>query len=204
MTITPILAAEAADNLWTALPSILWVGLIVSCLLLFRAQLASLITHLTRRIRSGAAVKVGAVELGAVRTTQQPSGGTVSSTVALPTRQAARDGIYQAARGFMLVHRLFRSDTDGQHYDILIYLIPHKGASLVEVTRVEYFLGRFWGNQIFTATDRSHGFALLASAYGPFLCTAEVFFNDGTSHTLSRYIDFEMGEYAPFLEHDDG
>jgi hypothetical protein len=203
MTITPILAAEAADNLWTALPSVLWVGLIVACIILFHSHLASLLTHLTRRIRSGAAVKVGAVDLGAVRTTQQPSGGAVSTTVASPARQAGRDGVYAASRGFMLVHRLFRSDTDGQHYDVLIYIIPHKDASLIQVTRVEYFLGRFWYNRIFTASERSHGFALLASAYGPFLCTAEVFFTDGTSHTLSRYIDFEMGEYAPFLDTDD-
>jgi hypothetical protein len=32
------------------------------------------------------------------------------------------------------------------------------------------------------------------SAYGPFLCTCLVTFEDGEQVSLYRYIDFEMGE----------
>jgi len=203
MTAIPMLAADAEANFWSALPSILWFLLVVVFSFVFREQLATLFTQLTRRIKSGAAVKVGTVELGAISTTQQPSDNTIHSAIASSEQRSTRDRIYAEARGVMLVHRLYRSDTDGQHYDMLIYIIPHKNASLIQVSKVEYFLGSFWGDRVFTATDRSHGFSLLTSAYGPFICTAEVFFNDGTSHTLSRYIDFEMGQYAPFLDNDE-
>ena len=97
----------------------------------------------------------------------------------------------------MLVHRLYRSREAGQLYDVVIYIVPHKEASLAGISRVEYFLGWYWGNKIFPSSDRSRGFAISTAAYGPMLCTAELFFNDGTSVILHRYIDFEMGVYAP-------
>jgi hypothetical protein len=31
------------------------------------------------------------------------------------------------------------------------------------------------------------------SAYGPFMCTAELFFADGERVFVNRYVDFEMG-----------
>ena len=207
MNVTPILAAETVDNIWSALPSFLWVALIVAGFVIFRSQFTAMLTHLNRRLRAGAPVKLGTVELGAIRTSPRPLDSSVSaapSSAAAVARQKERDGLYAEARGVMLVHQLFRSDTPGQHYDILIYVIPHKDSPLVQVTKVEYFLGHFWGNEVFTSTDRAHGFSLLTSAYGSFLCTAHVYFNDGTFCALDRYIDFEMGAYAPFLENDDG
>lgn len=97
----------------------------------------------------------------------------------------------------MLVHRLYRSREERQLYDLVIYVTAHKEASLAGVKCVEYFLGRYWGNKVFPSTDRSRGFAIATAAYGPVLCSAEVFFNDGTSVMLHRYIDFEMGAWAP-------
>jgi len=85
---------------------------------------------------------------------------------------------------------------DGQLYDILIYVIPHK-SSLAGVISVEYFFGTYWGNKIFPSHDRSRGFPIFTSAYGAFLCTAKVLFNDGTFVVISRYIDFEMGSCVP-------
>jgi hypothetical protein len=109
----------------------------------------------------------------------------------------ARDSLYSEARNVMLVHRLQRSVDDGQLYDILIYLVPHQNASLAGVTKVEYFFGRHWGNKVFPCTDRSRGFPVVTSAYGPFLCVARVHFNDESVAMLSRYIDFEMGSLTP-------
>jgi hypothetical protein len=100
----------------------------------------------------------------------------------------------------MLVHRLYRSREVGQLYDLIIYVVPHKQASLEGVVRVEYFLGKYWHNKIFPSLDRSRGFPIRrTAAYGPLLCTAEVFFNDNTSVMLHRYLDFEMGNSAPAL-----
>jgi poly(A) polymerase Pap1 len=78
----------------------------------------------------------------------------------------------------------------------LIYVVPHK-ASLAGVAAVEYFLGSYWGNKVYPSHDRSRGFPIVTSAYGPFLCTAKIKFNDGTESLTSRYIDFEIGNVAP-------
>jgi len=199
-----IFAADTPANIWSAIPTFLWVGVILATLMLFRTQLSDILAHVTRRLRSGAAVKLWTVELGALRTTDRPLDSRITKpedSTASAARETERKGIYGAARNVMLVHQLYRSEEVGQHYDILIYVIPHGRASLLQVTHVEYFLGGYgWGNRIFKSSDRAHGFSLLTAAYGPFLCTAHVYFNDGSFSLVSRYIDFEMGAYAPFLE----
>ncbi|HXH40188.1 MAG TPA: pYEATS domain-containing protein [Thermoanaerobaculia bacterium] len=110
------------------------------------------------------------------------------------SRQNERRAYYDRARHVMLVHKLFQSTEKGELYDILIYVVPSKDGTLSGVHSVEYFLGSYgWKNRIFVASDRSRGFPVLTAAYGPFLCTAEVFFTDGERVMLHRYIDFEMG-----------
>jgi poly(A) polymerase Pap1 len=94
------------------------------------------------------------------------------------------------------VHKVAPSSKEGQLYDILIYLIPHKDATLAPVTKVEYYFGKYWDDQLFLVTDRAHNFPIATSAYGPFVCTAELYFSDGTSCILSRYVDFEMGAFS--------
>jgi hypothetical protein len=101
----------------------------------------------------------------------------------------------------MLVHRLVKSVDKEQLYDIIIYLVPTKGNTLVSVSKVEYFFGKHWANKIYPSVDRSRGFPVKTSAYGPFLCTAELHFIDGGPPVmLHRYIDFEMGAFAPVAE----
>ena len=113
-----------------------------------------------------------------------------------------RNKYYEECRGVMLVHRLQHSITDGQLYDVLVYVIPHKTTSFAGVSSVEYFFGHYWGDKVFPSHDRSRGFPIVTSAYGPFLCTAKVNFNDGSNVMLSRYIDFEMGNCAPQPAHE--
>jgi hypothetical protein len=78
-------------------------------------------------------------------------------------------------------------------YDIQLYVIPHKDATLANLSKVEYYFGRYWGNQIFTSVDRARGFPITTSAYGPFMCTANLCFSDGETIMINRYVDFEMG-----------
>lgn len=209
--------AEAAKPffdaaVWTAVPSIVWVFLIAGVIWWLRFELKSLLSALISRVKSGGPFKVGFVEIG-------PSSGMVAKPGDFSsedtrvgvyvdkdgTRVAERDALYQSARDVMLVHRLQRSSQDRQLYDILIYVIPHKGASLAGVSKVEYFFGHYWGNKIFPSNDRSRGFPIVTSAYGPFLCTARVHFNDGSIVTLSRYLDFEMGGLtSPAHTRDEG
>ncbi|KZT16110.1 hypothetical protein A1D30_11380 [Acidovorax sp. GW101-3H11] len=164
----------------------------------FRGHISSLLKALVVRIKDGAVLKVGGLEIG-----------SASGLVAIPgsfSKEDSRVGVYQddesranqrheiykEARGVMLVHRLQKSSQDGQLYDILIYVIPHK-TSFTGLVTVEYFFGSFWGNKVYPSHDRSRGFPIVTSAYGSFLCTAKLIFNDGTSTIVYRYIDFEMG-----------
>jgi hypothetical protein len=200
-------------NFWTALPSILWVTLVGSCLFIFRAQLFQILSQLLLRIRAGAPMKVGGVEIGAVLTAQWHTPAPIAEssipeglvsqegpgTIVDPQLKMMRDNYMMESRKLMLVHRLFRSEKADQVYDVLIYLTPHGDGSLASVTEVGYYFGRYWGYKVFAAYDRSRGFPILTSAYGTFLCTCRVKFNDGAERTLYRYIDFEMGAYAPVL-----
>src|SRR6266446_6256437 len=205
-----IILAEAEANIWTALPTILWVALIAAILSLLRTHLSQLISHLVTRVRAGAPMKIGSVEFGALHTElhQMPTAIDECSSAHqdfVPMTPAALDingtrlQHYNETRRIMLVHRLFLSSRPNQVYDVLIYLVPHYEGSLVGVTGVEYFFGGYWANKVFESYDRSHGFPILTSAYGTFLCCARLSFNDGTKQNLFRYIDFEMGAYAPVL-----
>lgn len=120
------------------------------------------------------------------------------------TRTQERDAYYNACRSVLLVHRIARSRITGQEFDILIYLIPHEDrGTLQSIQKVEYFLGPFWQSVIFTSSNRSAGFPVRLSAYGPTLCSAKLYFTDGAAPvTLFRYLDFEMGDSAPLLKDD--
>ena len=46
--------------------------------------------------------------------------------------------------------------------------------------------------------------AIATSAYGPFMCTAEIYFSDSHVAMVSRYIDFEMGALGAQPERPSG
>ena len=188
---------------WGAIPSALWVVATLVVIYWYKDQIRKLLAALADRLKAGSSLKLAGFEIG-----------TESGLVATPgdfsnedsrigvheddgKRGLERTKLYEQCRGAMLVHRIQRSTEDGQLYDVLIYVIPHKRSSLAGVSSVEYFLGHYWGDKVFPSFNRSRGFAIVTSAYGPFICTAKVNFNDGTSVTLSRYIDFEMGGCVP-------
>jgi hypothetical protein len=185
---------------WNSLPTFIWAAAILFGLFLFRDELRLFFQMLSRRVRLGAGLKVGSIELGQAYV--DPSQGTVTGGFVKAVRKdadgrrhAEREKYYQPNRLVMLVHRIVPSEQPGQLYDILIYLIPHPGsdATLTGVKRVEYYFGKSWGQNIFASEDRAHGFAIATSAYGPFTCTAEIHFSDGHVAMVARYIDFEMG-----------
>src|SRR6478609_6087265 len=157
-----IILADSTANIWTALPTGLWVSLIAVLLFILRQPLAELISHLVMRVRVGASMKIGSVEFGAIRTEQHhmPAPIGVSSiapegefeslgrelfspyehladTSLSPSAReltAVRQEYYNETRNIMLVHRLFQSTIPNQVYDVLIYLVPHDEGSLIEVT----------------------------------------------------------------------
>lgn len=184
-------------------PDLLWIIFWVIIIFLSKNFIKSAITTLIYRLKHGAGVKIGSFELQGLKVTagqeiQNNHFQTTYDKDGLKEKERAK--FYSVHRGAMLVHRLYKSPKDGQLYDILIYIIPKKNNNLIQVTSVDYYFGKFWDSKIFTSVDRSNGFAIATSAYGPFLCTAKINFNDGESETVYRFIDFEMGDVAPLIK----
>lgn len=182
------------DNIF---PDILWILFWSIILICARKQILELIKTLMNRLKNGASVKIGSFEIEGLKVT----GNKINNHYLTfedkdLQRSNERDSIYRRHRGVMPVHRIFKSQKDGQVFDILIYMIPHNGNNLIQVVSVEYSFGKMWEDKIFKASDRSNGFAIATSAYSPFLCSAKINFNDGLSETVFRYIDFEMGDVA--------
>lgn len=196
-----MMCVEIVKNIIPIIPSLLWFFLVICILIIFKDGIHSIVSALLWRIRSGAGIKIASVEL---------SPTYVSSNQPIPEgthlieeqkdinqiRYQERGNYYLPNRDLFLVHKLVSSTKPDQLYDVLIYLIPHKNATLSFVQKVEYYFGPYWDNRIFTSTDRAKGFAISTSAFGPFVCTAELHFTDGQTSMIWRYIDFEMGQFG--------
>jgi hypothetical protein len=194
----PVSVSTSSSGFWSALPSILWAVLILIALIVFRKEVQALLQNLSWRLRTGAALKLFSIELGQSYVSPAIDAGQDETALDHRTdtreeRWRQREQYYEPNRNIHLVHRLAPSNEPGMLYDIQLYLIPHREATLVNVSKVEYYFGRHWGSQIFTAIDRARGFPITTSAYGPFVCTAKLYFTDGEEVMLNRYVDFEMG-----------
>jgi hypothetical protein len=186
-----------------------WPPVVVVVLVFFLADAKTIVRKLSHRLDSGSSFKFGPVEVGAIQTIPAVSETGMSTSARLGSEAAsdkwsrAREDYYgDRARAAGLVHRLYRSRTADQSYDALIYLVPHKKSSLAAISSVEYYFGTFWKDHVFESTDRSRGFPIRVSAYGPFLALAKLHYNDGTTKMLHRYVDFEMGDVAPLVPKD--
>jgi hypothetical protein len=179
-----------------------WVALLIFIWVFFK-PIKSILASLAWRMKIGASVKVGNVELGAIPAIPGDAITKVENEFGAfhsdGDRQKERDSYYANCHGVMLVHKIFKSATEGQLFDVQIYLVSHAKASLASIVQVEYFFGRMWGNKVFPAKNRFNGFAISTCAYGSFLCVAKIQFVDGSTFTQMRYIDFEMGATAPAI-----
>ncbi|MBK5292959.1 MAG: hypothetical protein JJE04_14965 [Acidobacteriia bacterium] len=195
------MSSKLDDMMWSAIPSILWVVLALIALIVFRKEIQALLQNFSWRLRMGGAVKLFSIELGQsyvspsidARNNETTLGHRIDKN---EERWQQREQYYTPNRNIHLVHRLAPSGEPGMLYDIQLYLIPHRDATLVNLSKVEYYFGRHWGNQIFTSIDRARGFTITTSAYGSFVCTAKLFFSDGETVILHRYVDFEMGAFG--------
>jgi hypothetical protein len=102
-----------------------------------------------------------------------------------------RKDVYKRNRKLFLTHVAHPSAKPGQEVDVFIYLIRHKSEDYSDVSEAEFFLGPYWGNKVFTATERNGFIGIATAAYGTFLCVCRVTFKDGSQIYLERYIDFE-------------
>ncbi len=179
--------------------TLVWILLIVCGALLSRSHGGPLILALQKRIERGASFKAGPIEIGQdLKGLEYVTPGEGSpSTAGLGTVEvswaAERDEIYRKNRGVFLTHVLSPSKDPGQEFDIFIYLIKHKSVDLSDIKHAEFFFGHMWGNRVFKEKQKAGRIGVSTSAYGSFLCTCRVTFNDGYETKINRYIDFEMG-----------
>jgi hypothetical protein len=190
--------AEGNSGFWSALPAFLWFSLVLVALLLLSSEIRALLQNLSWRLRTGAAVKLFSMELGQTYVSPAIDASKDETTFEHKPdlndeRYLQREQYYKPNRNIQLVHRLAPSSLPGVLYDIEIYLVPHKDATLASVSRVEYYFGKHWGGLIFTSRDRSRSFSITTSAFGSFMCTAKLIFTDGDEVMVGRYVDFEMG-----------
>jgi hypothetical protein len=186
----------ADENILTILPSLQWFLLILFLVIAFRNELHGLLENISWRVKLGAPIKIAYFELGAsyISPTGDSKSGFLDARVSPDDkRYEERKNYYEPNRGIFLVHKLAPSKHPKQLYDIILYLIPHKDATLASVQKVEYYFGKHWDNRIFTSIDRASGFKVSTSAYGPFVCTAMIYFTDGKDAIIWRYVDFEAG-----------
>jgi hypothetical protein len=185
---------------WSILPQLLWFSLAVAAIIALRKPLSQLSKLLIWRIRIGSALKVASFEIGP---TIALSGSLESGAEAVYTdvqpdddnqRFIQRETYYIPNRNLQMVHRAAPSRDPEYAYDVLIYIIPHVDteATLAAVQHVEYYCGRGWRNGIIKMKNRSQGFKIALATRGPFICTAKLYFTDGHTAIIGRYIDGEM------------
>ena len=131
------------------LNSFLWFVFLLILVILFRKNIAQVLYSLSWRVKSGAQVKIASLELGATYVAPDTDilkgGGVIEARQDKQRkRYAERGNYYLPNRDIFMVHRLAPSKRPNQLYDILIYLVPHKAATLACVQKVEYYFGPHW------------------------------------------------------------
>lgn len=191
-------------GVYAVVQTALWVATIMIGILLFRRQIGTLLSAAFTRIRAGGSVSIASFKLDALPQVQQ--GTSAATRVRGLVEIRDDDGAFHDSRSqfkaefrnLFLVHRIAASNDPEMLYDIVIYLVPSlRYGSLSGVVAVEYYMGAYWGRKIFRSIDRASGFLIATAAYAPFTCTARVYFSDGATAYLHRYVDFEMGQLPP-------
>ena len=180
-----------AAEIIKALPGVLWVFLVGCLLLSFGGPLQRVIAAAVARIERGARFKVWQLEVETVASPETAAAPRQVGRVRVsedPTRQAELERAYERTRYAMLVHSARPSPEGGATHEVVFYLVGHYN-DLSHVQRVEYFLGKWWSNAVFTSGDRARGFAIKVVTYGSLLCIARLHFVDGGSADASRFVD---------------
>lgn len=158
-----------------------------------RGSVRIVLDSIAVRIRSGAAVQFGNFRLDTLRisNTSLKQPGKIESHEDY-AREIERNKVYKNTQGTFIAVQLFPAEDSNQVYDILMYVVRHK-EKVSKIARVEYYFGSAWNHRVFTSSDPKKRFAIVASAYGPFLCHARVHFKNGTHIETWRYVDFHTG-----------
>ena len=197
----------------SAISSLAWPIIIVCALYFSWYLIVQILRELINKLRLSSDFKFGSIEIKGV---VLPAHGEVikgrRDFEIIPATESDfkdRDSHYRRQGNLMLVHTIRPTDppdwvgTD-RVFDVSIFLHPHKEyGRLNDVKSVTYYLGQYWGSKPygskFKIANGNDQFALTATAYGSFLCVAQIEFHNGLDKaTIYRYIDTEMAPvYGP-------
>lgn len=196
---TPLSFPNMDPGFYNLIPELILVLLVIVVAIRSRRSLKSAFDALVMRIRSGAAIQFGSFRLDGLRISRT----SLTTSEGITSRRAKdwkkyRDAVYTRTNKTFIAAQLFPSDDPNQIYDILIYIVRHK-EKISDISYVEYYFGSAWNHKAFISRDVRKRFAVVASAYAPFLCFARVHFRDETHIDTWRYVDFHTG-MLPFSE----
>ncbi|MBY5867380.1 pYEATS domain-containing protein [Rhizobium leguminosarum] len=200
---------SAVTELLKALAEFSWPAAVALILWWFHAPLRGILDALKAQIWRGASVKYGEIELHGIQLDNFPlAAGSVYEKVGADDQLlSARHEVYRLQKNVFLVHRAVKTQevhkgTGKASYDISVYLIAHKSyGALNDVQRVEYYFGKYFDRKTYSngakyiVKNSKNGFAVRTTAYGPTLCEARLYFHDGSSAMVNRYLDFEGSGY---------
>jgi hypothetical protein len=119
-----------------------------------------------------------------------------SAAIDLPAWTQEREALYRTQHDLFLAHTVRPSRRANQRFDVAIYLVGAHGTDPTAIVeRAEFYLGRYWGNQVIPGLNMGPRtkIGMTTSCFGPFLCICRVVLKGGGGQLiLSRYIDFEM------------
>ncbi|MCK1538675.1 MULTISPECIES: pYEATS domain-containing protein [unclassified Bradyrhizobium] len=173
------------------IPGLLWPLLFFLFAFLLRDVFRPFVQALKIRLERGEALKFWLIELQKIALAsgaQLPASGKFQ-VISIPDRQKEIEAEKQRIRNLMLVDVSFRDENSRSkkpEWSIVFFLAPHYG-DLSVVDRVEYALDTGWGSSVFVSTDRTRGFAVKVGSYGSVLCSACIYFQDGTAISQTRY-----------------
>jgi hypothetical protein len=208
---------KTINEIVVALSNYAWPATFVGLALWFKGPIRELFGVLKQQIQMGATVKYGALELNGIKLDAGPAidGGVFEIVGADEELFKSRDDIYRKQKNIFLVHRALKTTQFHERnglpiYDVSIYLICHKNyGALNEIRYVEYYLGKHFRTPLsrygskFIVKNSKDGFAVRTTMYGPGLCDARIYFHDGSTAVLNRYMDFEGSGYR-FDPNNDG
>ena len=198
MTITFILTMieniTEQSNLGSFFKAIAWIFFLSIILIIFRQKIKNLLDIIIYRIKEGCFVKFGPLIIGKglnlLTSVDNMQNDDITVSADGNQWEKRRTQIYSNNKGLFMAHILKPSGME-RHYDIYIYLIRHKSKNFSDIKYVEFFFGHHWGNKIFKIKNKNKIIGIMASVYGPFLCTCRVKFKDDSVCELYKYIDFE-------------
>ena len=184
--------------------SILWAGLILAAILLFRPQVTTLLARIAAAQRLKLGIAGGSIEFEGLPVVNPDEPEHSDNQVQVSESRSwidLRHEIERSSREIYLVHALWTAEREPGKYYIHIYLKKHRGDSphdkdYAAIAHAEFFLGRYWQNRVFKVRNEGKLLGIATWAYGPVLAVCRITFKDGHQATVSRYIDFEMGQGA--------